>query len=581
MTLSNTATPKYYGEFRDKVLAGEIPVSRTIEMEMNRIDDLIANPRYYYDDQAIEGFIAFCNNEMTLTDGADLTLLDSFKLWAESLLSWFYFERVTKFIPDENGHEGKYVQVDEKRRLVNKQYLIVARGAAKSMYMSFIHAYFLTIDTATTHQVATAPTMPQAEETLSPFKTAITRSRGPLFKFLTAGSVHSTSGGNRNKALLTPTKRGIENFSTKSLLEVRPMNVDKLQGLRTKVNTVDEWLSGDVRQDVISALEQGASKLNDWVILAVSSEGTVRNGIGDSIKMELLSILKGDYYDPHTSIWYYRLDEVEEVADPNMWIKAQPNLGKAVSYDTYQRDVARAENVPSARNDILAKRFGIPMEGYTYFFTYEETIPHQKREYWQMPCAMGADLSQGDDFCAFTFLFPLGDGTFGVKTRAYITTRTFDKLPAAGRVKYESFIREGSLQVMDGTILDMIAVYNDLDDFIIRSEFDVRAFGYDPYNAREFVERWVTENGPYGVHKVIQGARTESVPLGELKKLSSDRHLLFDQELMSWAMGNTITIEDTNGNRKILKKRMDLKIDSVAALMDAWVAYKQQLDDFA
>lgn len=581
MTLSNTATPKYYGEFRDKVLAGEIPVSRTIEMEMNRIDDLIANPRYYYDDQAIEGFIAFCNNEMTLTDGADLTLLDSFKLWAESLLSWFYFERVTKFIPDENGHEGKYVQVDEKRRLVNKQYLIVARGAAKSMYMSFIHAYFLTIDTATTHQIATAPTMPQAEETLSPFKTAITRSRGPLFKFLTAGSVHSTSGGNRNKALLTPTKRGIENFSTKSLLEVRPMNVDKLQGLRTKVNTVDEWLSGDVRQDVISALEQGASKLNDWVILAVSSEGTVRNGIGDSIKMELLSILKGDYYDPHTSIWYYRLDEVEEVADPNMWIKAQPNIGKTVSYDTYQRDVARAENVPSARNDILAKRFGIPMEGYTYFFTYEETIPHQKREYWQMPCAMGADLSQGDDFCAFTFLFPLGDGTFGVKTRAYITTRTFDKLPAAGRVKYESFIREGSLQVMDGTILDMIAVYNDLDDFIIHSEFDVRAFGYDPYNAREFVERWVTENGPYGVHKVIQGARTESVPLGELKKLSSDRHLLFDQELMSWAMGNTITIEDTNGNRKILKKRMDLKIDSVAALMDAWVAYKQQLDDFA
>lgn len=581
MTLSNTATPKYYGEFRDKVLAGEIPVSRTIEMEMNRIDDLIANPRYYYDDQAIEGFIAFCNNEMTLTDGADLTLLDSFKLWAESLLSWFYFERVTKFIPDENGHEGRYIQVDEKRRLVNKQYLIVARGAAKSMYMSFIHAYFLTIDTATTHQIATAPTMPQAEETLSPFKTAITRSRGPLFKFLAAGSVHSTSGGNRNKALLTPTKRGIENFSTKSLLEVRPMNVDKLQGLRTKVNTVDEWLSGDVRQDVISALEQGASKLNDWVILAVSSEGTVRNGIGDSIKMELLSILKGDYYDPHTSIWYYRLDEVEEVADPNMWIKAQPNIGKTVSYDTYQRDVARAENVPSARNDILAKRFGIPMEGYTYFFTYEETIPNQKREYWQMPCAMGADLSQGDDFCAFTFLFPLGDGTFGVKTRAYITTRTFDKLPSAGRVKYESFIREGSLQVMDGTILDMIAVYNDLDDYIIRSEFDVRAFGYDPYNAREFVERWVTENGPYGVHKVIQGARTESVPLGELKKLSSDRHLLFDQELMSWAMGNTITIEDTNGNRKILKKRMDLKIDSVAALMDAWVAYKQQLDDFA
>ena len=447
--------------------------------------------------------------------------------------------------------------------------------------MEFIHAYFHTIDTTPTHQVATAPTMPQAEETLSPFKTAITRSRGPLFKFLTAGSVHSTTGGNRNKALLTPTKRGIENFSTRSLLEVRPMNVDKLQGLRTKVNTVDEWLSGDVRQDVISALEQGASKLNDWVILAVSSEGTVRNGVGDSIKMELLSILKGDYYDPHTSIWYYRLDDVQEVADPNMWVKAQPNLGKTVSYDTYQRDVARAENVPSARNDILAKRFGIPMEGYTYFFTYEETIPHHQREYWQMPCALGADLSQGDDFCAFTFLFPLGDGTFGVKTRAYITTRTFDKLPAAGRVKYESFVREGSLQVMDGTILDMISVYEDLDNYILRSEYDVRAFGYDPYNAREFVERWATENGPYGIHKVIQGARTESVPLGELKKLSSDRHLLFDQELMSWAMGNTITIEDTNGNRKILKKRMDLKIDSVAALMDAWVAYKSQLDDFA
>lgn len=581
MTLSNTATPKYYGMFRDKVLAGEIPVSRTIEMEMNRIDSLISNPRYYYDDTAIEGFIAFCNNEMTLTDGTDLVLLDSFKLWAESLLSWFYFERVTKFVPDEHGHGGRYVQIDEKRRLVNKQYLIVARGAAKSMYMAFIHAYFLTIDTATTHQVATAPTMPQAEETLSPFKTAITRSRGPLFKFLTAGSVHSTTGGNRNKALLTPTKRGIENFSTRSLLEVRPMNVDKLQGLRTKVNTVDEWLSGDVRQDVISALEQGASKLNDWVILAVSSEGTVRNGVGDSIKMELLSILKGDYYDPHTSIWYYRLDDVQEVADPNMWVKAQPNLGKTVSYDTYQRDVARAENVPSARNDILAKRFGIPMEGYTYFFTYEETIPHHQREYWQMPCALGADLSQGDDFCAFTFLFPLGDGTFGVKTRAYITTRTFDKLPAAGRVKYESFVREGSLQVMDGTILDMISVYEDLDNYILRSEYDVRAFGYDPYNAREFVERWATENGPYGIHKVIQGARTESVPLGELKKLSSDRHLLFDQELMSWAMGNTITIEDTNGNRKILKKRMDLKIDSVAALMDAWVAYKNQLDDFA
>lgn len=581
MALSNTATPKYYAEFREKVLAGEIPVSHTIEMEMNRIDDLIANPRYYYDDKAIDGFIAFCENEMTLVDGSDLTLLDSFKLWSESLLSWFYFEKVTKFVPDKNGHNGKYVQVDIKRRLVNKQYLIVARGAAKSMYMAFIHAYFLTIDSTTTHQVATAPTMPQAEETLSPFKTAITRSKGPLFKFLSAGTVHATVGAKVNRSLLTPTKKGIENFSTNSLLEVRPMNVDKLQGLRTKVNTIDEWLSGDVRQNVISALEQGASKVDDWVILAVSSEGTVRNGVGDSIKMELLSILKGEYYDPHTSIWYYRLDDVSEVADPNMWIKAQPNLGKTVSYDTYQRDVARAENVPSARNDILAKRFGIPCEGYTYFFTYEETIPHNPREFWQMPCAMGADLSQGDDFCAFTFLFPLPTGDFGVKTRAYITTRTFDKLPAAGRAKYESFIREGSLQVMDGTILDMIEVYTDLDEYILRSEYDVRAFGYDPYNAREFVERWATDNGPYGIHKVIQGARTESVPLGELKSLAEDRRLIFDQELFSWAMGNTITLEDTNGNRKILKKRMDLKIDSVAALMDAWVAYRNQLDDFS
>lgn len=580
MALSNTATPKYYAQFREKVLAGEIPVSHTIEMEMNRIDDLIANPRYFYDDGAIDGFIAFCENEMTLVDGSDLKLLDSFKLWAESLLSWFYYEKVTKFIPDDDGHSGRYIQTDVKRRLVNKQYLIVARGAAKSMYMAFIHAYFLTIDPTTTHQIATAPTMPQAEETLSPFKTAITRSRGPLFKFLSVGSVHATVGGKANRAMLTPTKKGIENFSTNSLLEVRPMNVDKLQGLRSKVNTIDEWLSGDVRQNVISALEQGASKLNDWIILAVSSEGTVRNGVGDSIKMELLSILKGEYYDPHTSIWYYRLDDVAEVGDPNMWVKAQPNLGKTVSYDTYQRDVARAENVPSARNDILAKRFGIPCEGYTYFFKYEETIPHNPREFWQMPCAMGADLSQGDDFCAFTFLFPLSTGDFGVKTRAYITTRTFDKLPAAGRAKYESFIREGSLQVMDGTILDMLEVYNDLDEYILRSEYDVRAFGYDPYNAREFVERWTTDNGPYGIHKVIQGARTESVPLGELKSLAEDRRLIFDQELFSWAMGNTITLEDTNGNRKILKKRMDLKIDSVAALMDAWVAYKQQLDDF-
>lgn len=580
MALSNTATPKYYGEFRDRVLRGEIPVPKTIEMEMNRIDALIASPRYYYDDTAIDGFIKYCENELTLVDGSDFKMLDTFKLWAESLLAWFYYETVSEFVLDETGHHGKYVQVERKRRLVNKQYLIVGRGAAKSMYMSFIHAYFLNIDPSSTHQIATAPTMPQAEETLSPLKTAIVRSKGPYFKLLTSGLVSSGKGGRAQKTLLDSTKRGIENFSNSSLLEVRPMNVDKLQGLRSKINTVDEWLSGDVRQDVIAALEQGASKIQDWVVLAVSSEGTARNGVGDSIKMELMSILKGDYYDPHTSIWYYRLDNVEEVGDPNMWMKAQPNIGATVSYETYQRDVARAENVPSARNDILAKRFGIPMEGYTYFFPYEETQPHPNREYWQMPCSMGADLSQGDDFCAFTFLFPLGDGSFGVKTRAYITVRTFDNLPAAGRIKYEEFIREGSLQVLEGVVLDMMEVYNDLDDYILKSEYDVRAFGYDPYNAKEFVERWIGENGPYGVQKVIQGAKTESVPLGELKALSENRILLFDQELMSWAMGNTITLEDTNGNRKILKKRMDLKIDSVAALVDAWVAYKSNSDDF-
>lgn len=580
MTLSNTATPKYYGEFRDRVLRGEIPVPKTIEMEMNRIDALIASPRYYYDDTAIDGFIKYCEDELTLVDGGDFKMLDTFKLWAESLLAWFYYETVSEFVLDETGHHGKYVQVERKRRLVNKQYLIVGRGAAKSMYMSFIHAYFLNIDPSSTHQIATAPTMPQAEETLSPLKTAIVRSKGPYFKLLTSGLVSSGKGGRAQKTLLDSTKRGIENFSNSSLLEVRPMNVDKLQGLRSKINTVDEWLSGDVRQDVIAALEQGASKIQDWVVLAVSSEGTARNGVGDSIKMELMSILKGDYYDPHTSIWYYRLDNVEEVGDPNMWMKAQPNIGATVSYETYQRDVARAENVPSARNDILAKRFGIPMEGYTYFFPYEETLVHPIREYWQMPCAMGADLSQGDDFCAFTFLFPLGDGSFGVKTRAYITVRTFDNLPSAGRIKYEEFIREGSLHVMEGVVLDMMEVYNDLDEYVLKSEYDVRAFGYDPYNAREFVERWVGENGPYGVQKVIQGAKTESVPLGELKALSENRMLLFDQELMGWAMGNTITLEDTNGNRKILKKRMDLKIDSVAAMVDAWVAYKANSDDF-
>ena len=580
MTLSNTATPKYYGEFRDRVLRGEIPVPKTIEMEMNRIDALIASPRYYYDDTAIDGFIKYCEDELTLVDGGDFKMLDTFKLWAESLLAWFYYETVSEFVPDETGHHGKYVQVERKRRLINKQYLIVGRGAAKSMYMSFIHAYFLNIDPSSTHQIATAPTMPQAEETLSPLKTAIVRSKGPYFKLLTSGLVSSGKGGRAQKTLLDSTKRGIENFSNSSLLEVRPMSVDKLQGLRSKINTVDEWLSGDVRQDVIAALEQGASKIQDWVVLAVSSEGTARNGVGDSIKMELMSILKGDYYDPHTSIWYYRLDNVEEVGDPNMWMKAQPNIGVTVSYETYQRDVARAENVPSARNDILAKRFGIPMEGYTYFFPYEETLVHPNREYWQMPCAMGADLSQGDDFCAFTFLFPLGDGSFGVKTRAYITVRTFDNLPSAGRIKYEEFIREGSLHVMEGVVLDMMEVYNDLDEYILKSEYDVRAFGYDPYNAREFVERWIGENGPYGVQKVIQGAKTESVPLGELKALSENRMLLFDQELMGWAMGNTITLEDTNGNRKILKKRMDLKIDSVAAMVDAWVAYKANSDDF-
>lgn len=580
MALSNTATPKYYGEFRDRVLRGEIPVPKTIEMEMNRIDALIASPRYYYDDTAIDGFIKYCEDELTLVDGGDFKMLDTFKLWAESLLAWFYYETVSEFVPDETGHHGKYVQVERKRRLINKQYLIVGRGAAKSMYMSFIHAYFLNIDPSSTHQIATAPTMPQAEETLSPLKTAIVRSKGPYFKLLTSGLVSSGKGGRAQKTLLDSTKRGIENFSNSSLLEVRPMSVDKLQGLRSKINTVDEWLSGDVRQDVIAALEQGASKIQDWVVLAVSSEGTARNGVGDSIKMELMSILKGDYYDPHTSIWYYRLDNVEEVGDPNMWMKAQPNIGATVSYETYQRDVARAENVPSARNDILAKRFGIPMEGYTYFFPYEETLVHPIREYWQMPCAMGADLSQGDDFCAFTFLFPLGDGSFGVKTRAYITVRTFDNLPSAGRIKYEEFIREGSLHVMEGVVLDMMEVYNDLDEYILKSEYDVRAFGYDPYNAREFVERWVGENGPYGVQKVIQGAKTESVPLGELKALSENRMLLFDQELMGWAMGNTITLEDTNGNRKILKKRMDLKIDSVAAMVDAWVAYKANSDDF-
>ena len=572
MSLDNTATPVYYGRFRDAVLRGEIPVCEEISLEMNRIDELIANPGVYYDEHAMDGYVQYCEEELTLTDGSDLRLLDSFKLWAEQIFGWYYFVERSVYQPNSDGHSGHYVRKVLKKRLTNKQYLIVARGAAKSMYGSTIQSYFLNVDTDTTHQVTTAPTMKQAEEVLSPIRTSITRARGPLFKFLTEGSIQNTTGSKANRQKLASTKKGIENFLTGSLLEARPMSIDKLQGLRSKINTVDEWLSGDIREDVIGAIEQGASKMDDYLIIAMSSEGTVRNGAGDTIKMELMKILKGEYINPHVSIWYYRLDDVSEVAHPELWVKAQPNLGLTVSYETYQLDVDRAEKAPAARNDILAKRFGIPMEGYTYFFRYEETLAHTRKEYWSMPCALGADLSQGDDFCAFTFLFPVSIG-FGVKTRCYITSRTLDRLPNAMRLKYEEFLQEGSLVVLDGTILDMMEVYEDVDRYIIDSDYDVRAFGFDPYNAKQFVERWESENGSFGVTKVIQGAKTESVPLGELKKLAEDRILLFDEQLMSFCMGNAIVLEDTNGNRKLLKTRYDQKIDSVSALMDAYVAY--------
>lgn len=579
--LSNTATPIYYGRFRDQVLRGEIPVCKTIEMEMNRIDALIENPGVYYDPDAITGFIDYCEAELTLTDGSDLKLLDTFKLWAEQIFGWYYFVDKSIYVPNENGRGGHYVKQHIKKRLINKQYIIVARGGAKSMFAECIQSYFLNVDCTTTHQITTAPTMRQAEEVMGPFRTAITRARGPYFKFLTEGSLQNTTGSRALRQKLCATKKGIENFLTGSLLEVRPMSVDKLQGLRPKISTVDEWLSGDIREDVIGALEQGASKNDDWLIVAISSEGTVRNSVGDTIKMELMSILKGEYIQPHVSIWYYKLDSIDEVNNPDMWVKAQPNIGKTVSYETYQLEVERAERAPATRNDILAKRFGIPMEGYTYFFTYEETLPFaKKRDFWGMSCAMGADLSQGDDFCAFTFLFPLSDGCFGIKTRSYITELTLNRLPAAARIKYEEFIKEGSLYVMDGTVLDMMKVYDDVDNYIISRDYDVRAFGFDPYNAKEFVNRWETENGPYGIEKVIQGAKTESVPLGELKKLSEERMLIFDQKLMMFAMGNCVTLEDTNGNRKLLKKRYDQKIDNVAAMLDAWVAYKIHREEF-
>lgn len=581
MALSNTAVPKYYGMFRDAVLRGEIPICKEIEMQMHLIDELIDDPRYYYDDQAVEAWIRYCENELTLTDGSDLTLLDSFKLWGEDLYGWYYFIERSVYVPNEEGHGGRYVNKWIKRRLRNKQYLIVGRGAAKSLYDSCIQSYEQTIDTSTTHQITTAPTMKQAEEVMSPIRTAITRSRGPLFKFLTDGSLQNTTGSKANRVKLASTKKGIENFLTGSLIEVRPMSIAKLQGLRPKVATVDEWLSGDTREDVVGAIEQGASKVDDYIIIATSSEGTVRNGPGDTIKMELMKILKGDYFAPQVSIWWYKLDSVDEVGNPDMWLKANPNLGKTVSYDTYQKDVERAENAPAARNDILAKRFGLPMEGYTYYFTYEETLPQERRlSYWQMPCSLGADLSQGDDFCAFTFLFPLSNGCFGIKTRNYISSSTLMKLPAAMRIKYDQFMAEGSLIVLEGTVLDMMEVYEDLDNHIVESGYDVRCFGYDPYNAKEFVERWSSENGPFGIEKVIQGAKTESVPLGELKKLSEERMLLFDEELMTFAMGNCITMEDTNGNRKLLKKRYEQKIDAVAAMMDAYIAFKLNKDAF-
>jgi phage terminase large subunit-like protein len=580
MALSNTAVPKYYGQFREAVIRGEIPVCEEISMEMNRIDALIANPGIWYDDQAIQGFVNYCENELTLTDGEDLHLLDSFMLWAEQIFGWYYFVERSVYEPDPNGHGGHYVRKRIKKRLINKQYLIVARGAAKSMYASVLQSFFLNVDKATTHQITTAPTMKQAEEVMSPIRTSITRSRGPLFKFLTEGSLQNTTGSKANRVKLASTKMGIQNFLTGSLLEVRPMSIDKLQGLKCKIATIDEWLSGDVREDVIGAIEQGASKNDDYLIVAISSEGTVRNGPGDTIKMELRDILKGEYVNPHVSIFWYKLDSVDEVANPDMWVKANPNIGKTVSYEVYQLDVDRAEKAPAARNDILAKRFGIPMEGYTYYFTYEDTLPHRKQDFWGMQCALGADLSQGDDFCAFTFLFPLQNGAFGVKTRNYITELTLNKLPSAMRFKYDEFAKEGSLVVMPGTVLDMMQVYEDLDDHIIKCEYDVQAFGFDPYNARDFVERWERENGPFGIEKVIQGAKTESVPLGELKKLAEERMLIFDEELMTFAMGNCITLEDTNGNRKLLKKRYDQKIDAVAAMMDAYIAWKLNREAF-
>lgn len=580
MALSNRAVPKYYGAFREAVIRGEIPVCETISMEMHRIDALIDNPGIWYDDEAVEGFIRYCESELTLTDGEDLVLLDSFKLWAEQIFGWYYYVERSVYVPSSDGHGGHYVNRRIKKRLINKQYLIVARGAAKSQYESYIQNYFLNVDTSTTHQVHTAPTMKQAEEVLSPIRTAITRARGPLFQFLTEGSINNTTGAKSKRVKLASTKKGIENFLTGSLLEIRPMSIDKLQGLNSRINTIDEWLSGDVREDVVGALEQGASKNEDYLVLAVSSEGTVRNGPGDTIKMELMDILKGEYNNPHVSIWWYKLDSIDEVARPDMWVKANPNLGKTVTYEIYQLDVEKAEKAPSNRNDILAKRFGIPMEGYTYFFTYEETLKHRKRDYWSMPCALGGDLSQGDDFCAFTFLFPLSKGEFGIKTRNYITERTLMKLQPAMRIKYDEFIKEGSLIVMPGTVLDMMEVYDDLDKHIIDRDYDVRAFGFDPYNAKDFVERWEKENGPFGLEKVIQGAKTESVPLGELKKMAEDRLLLFDEELMTFTMGNCITLEDTNGNRKLYKKRYDQKIDAVAALMDAYVAYKNNREAF-
>ena len=580
MALSNTATPIYYGRFREAVMRGEIPVCREISMEMNRIDDLIANPGVYYDDKAVNGFIKFCERELTLTDGSDLKLLDSFKLWAEEIFGWYYFVERSVYVQDPGGHGGHYERKRIKKRLITKQYLIITRAAAKTMYLECLQAYFMTVDKSTTQQVTTAPTMKQAEEVLSPFRTALARARGPVFKFMTMGSIQNTTGAKSDRVKMASTKKGIENFLTGSLLEIRPMTIEKLQGRRDRVATVDEWLSCDIREDPIGAIEQGAAKNDDYLIVAASSEGTVRNGCGDTIKMELMNILKGDYFNPHVSIWWYKLDSVDEVGYPEMWMKANPNLGKTVTYETYQLDVERAENAPAARNDILAKRFNLPMEGYTYFFTYEETLRHRHRDFWQMPCAMGADLSLGDDFCSFDFLFPLENGYFGVKTRDYITSYTLSQLPLAMRQKYEEFMNEGTLQVFDGTVLDMMQVYDDLDAYILQSEYDVRAFGYDPYNAKEFVERWAQENGPFGIEKVIQGARTESVPLGELKKLSEQRKLLFDEALMEFAMGNCVTLEDTNGNRKLYKQRHDKKIDAVAALMDAYVAWKLNRDAF-